>query len=155
MAADRPAEPLRLTIDARGDWTRIRLAGDLDFTTVGRLHRCLEQLLKRARPRVALELSALEFCDSMGIRCLIEAWKRAQQAGGKLVLLRPHPHVRDTLSIMGLDRFLSSVDELPDAGAPRRGEEARLRVRRTDAVSRVIHHPIGTAEGTGTPTAPA
>ncbi|WP_460350859.1 STAS domain-containing protein [Actinoallomurus acanthiterrae] len=103
-------------IGTRGEWSLIQVAGELDYTTVGELRERLDAMLSAGQPRIALDLSALDFCDSVGLGCFVGAWKRARKAGGDLLLLRPAGHVQRMLRITGLDRFLSSLDQLPGAG---------------------------------------
>lgn len=114
---------LRMAVETRAGWTLVRLAGELDYATAGDLRGCLEQLVSAGQTRIALELSALTFCDTSGIGCFVGAWKRTRQAGGELVLLRSGGQVARLLNITGLDKFLSSRDE-PPAWAPSNGGEA-------------------------------
>ncbi|MEV0400294.1 STAS domain-containing protein [Actinoallomurus sp. NPDC050550] len=117
MAADRPEEPtLDVAVETRGEWSLIHVAGELDYTTVGKLRERLDVMLSAGRSRIALDLSALDFCDSVGLGCFVGAWKRARKSGGDLLLLRPAGHVQRMLRITGLDRFLASLDRLPGAG---------------------------------------
>jgi anti-sigma B factor antagonist len=112
--ADRPKEAtLEVTVEPRGGWSLVHVSGELDYTTVGDLRDRLDVLLSAGRFRIALDLSLLDFCDSVGLGCFVGAWKRARNEGGELLLLRPAGHVQRMLRITGLDKFLSSLDELP------------------------------------------
>ena len=51
---------------------------------------------------VALDLTALEFIDSTGISVLIAEHKRTASAGGELIILTPHRHVRRVFEVSGL-----------------------------------------------------
>lgn len=120
MDEDRPADLLRMTVEARAGWTVVHLAGDLDYTTVERVRECREQLLAAGRCRIALELSALEFCDSVGFAFFAETWNRTHQADGRMALVRPAGHVARMMTVMGMDRFVADIDDLsgqrPDNG---------------------------------------
>jgi anti-sigma B factor antagonist len=65
--------------------------------------------------RIALELSGLEFCDTSGLACFLNAHKALRRAGGSLILLRPPARLRPKLAITGLDKALTIVEDLPDA----------------------------------------
>lgn len=124
MTADRPEEAtLSMTVESRGEWSMVHVSGELDYTTASGLRDQLEVMLSAGQVRIALDLSMLEFCDSVGLGCFVGGWKRARKAGGELLLLRPAGHVQRMLRITGLDRFLSTTDELP--GGPS-GEDADL-----------------------------
>lgn len=125
MAADRPEETtLDVTVEPRGPWSLVHVSGELDYTTVGVLREQLDTMLSAGQVQIALELSMLDFCDSVGLGCFVGSWKRARKGGGELLLLRPAGHVQRMLRITGLDRFLSSLDQLP-GGAPA-GDDADL-----------------------------
>jgi anti-sigma B factor antagonist len=129
MAADRPEEAaLDVTVEPRADWSLVQVSGELDYTTVGVLRDRLDVLLSAGQVRIALDLSMLDFCDSVGLGCFVGAWKRARKDGGELLLLRPAGHVQRMLRITGLDRFLSSLDELP--GETPTGDDADLTAAR-------------------------
>jgi anti-anti-sigma factor len=114
MTADRPEEAtLDVTVESRGEWSLVHVAGELDYTTVGGIRDQLDTMLSAGQVRIALDLSELEFCDSVGLGCFVGAWKRARKDGGELLLLRPAGHVQRMLKITGLDRFLSSTDQIP------------------------------------------
>src|SRR5437588_7330945 len=53
-----------------GDWTRLRLVGELDLAAASGLEDRLRQL-SEANKRVRVDLSKLDFIDSSGIRLLI------------------------------------------------------------------------------------
>lgn len=89
MGTDQPEDLLRVTVESDGDWTLVRMSGELDYTTAGRFRECVDQFLEPAPGRIALDLAELTFCDSVGIACFASTWRRARQGGGDLVLLRP------------------------------------------------------------------
>jgi anti-sigma B factor antagonist len=124
MTADRPEEAaLDVTVEPRGEWSLVHVSGELDYTTASGLRDRLDVILSAGQVRLALDLARLEFCDSVGLGCFVGAWKRARKDGGELLLLRPAGHVQRMLRITGLDRFLSTTDDLP--GDPS-GEDADL-----------------------------
>jgi anti-sigma B factor antagonist len=84
------------------------VAGELDTATVPALDYHVPRALSAdSPPRVALELSGVRFCDSSGINAFVRGWKRARDAGGELVLLRPEPRVADYLQTTAVDRAIT------------------------------------------------
>lgn len=118
MTAEQPeGATLSVAVESRGEWTLVQVSGDLDYTTVGALREQLDLMLSSGSVRIALDLSALDFCDSVGLGCFVGSWKRARKDGGDLVLLRPAGHVQRMLRITGLERFLPSMEEIPGIGS--------------------------------------
>jgi anti-anti-sigma factor len=60
----------------------IRLAGEIDITSVEAARRAVTELETGTRRVVVLDLSRVIFCDLAGIRFLIAARQRAGAAGG-------------------------------------------------------------------------
>jgi anti-anti-sigma factor len=84
----------------------IEVGGELDIRTCDQLERVLGDVADRSG-RVVLDLSELTFCDSTGLASLVRVHKRAQAAGGQLVLRRPQPRVYNLLTLTGLTQFFS------------------------------------------------
>ena len=72
--------------------------------------------------QVRLDLRETTYMDSSGVGWLLLCHKRMRQAGGKLVLVDPHPVVANVLRILKLDRVLAIENSTPAAphegGAP-------------------------------------
>ena len=77
----------------------LSVSGEIDLAIAGRFAEELESLVGG---NGAVDLSAVEFIDSSGIRALLKAQGRAQAAGGDLVLLSPSPACRRVLEISGV-----------------------------------------------------
>ena len=85
---------------------RLALAGELDLAAAPDLESRLRQL-KDERQAVCLDLSALEFVDSSGIRVLLRAVQDARGNGWDLrVADRLSPAVRRVLELVKLDRYI-------------------------------------------------
>lgn len=64
---------------------------------------------------LAVNLAAVPMLDSSGIGALVRTHKMLHEVGGKFALFAPIPKVRQTLKMVGLDRFLVIFDD--EAGA--------------------------------------
>jgi len=78
------------------------LVGEVDLVDVERLDDCLASL----SGTVIVDLNAVTFLGSTGLRAFVTAQKRLQADGGKLLLRSPKDHVRRVLEITGLDFML-------------------------------------------------
>ncbi|MFD0685731.1 STAS domain-containing protein [Actinomadura fibrosa] len=124
-AADGSLPGVSFMVGWLDDWAVLSVAGELDIHTAPGLDANLGDVLRlRMLPKVALDLSRLDFCDSSGLAALLRAWRRTEVAGGRLVLLRPTARVTRLLETTGLDRRFEVCDVLPgrrpapDGGRP-------------------------------------
>ena len=60
------------------------------------------------RHSVALDLTGVERIDAAGIATLIALYNRARDAGHGFAVANPTGHVKEILSLVGLDRILLS-----------------------------------------------
>ena len=81
----------------------IALHGELDLRTAPELCARLEA---HRGEHVLVDLTALGFCDSSGLRALICEAREAQIAGGGLMVIAPeHGPVRRLLQVTGLEEL--------------------------------------------------
>jgi anti-anti-sigma factor len=78
----------------------VRLAGEIDFTSVEAAHRALARLEPGTR-RIVLDLSRVTYCDAAGIRFLLTARSRAGEAGTDLAVRYPLRSVSRVLDLTG------------------------------------------------------
>ena len=83
------------------------LRGSLDIDTAASLKANLGRLVERPTPRVVVDLSGLDFCDSMGVGVLVTAHGRAMERGGWVHLAAPSGFLRRLFSTLGLTEYLS------------------------------------------------
>jgi len=80
-----------ITVEGRGEWTVVRVAGDLDMATAPRL----ESTCEPTEAAIALDLAGVRFIDSSGLRALL----RILAGCPRLVLLCPSAAVQRLLSL--------------------------------------------------------
>jgi anti-sigma B factor antagonist len=107
----RPDPPFfRLDVRRADGRTVVAPAGEVDLATAGRLTAALREHL-RAGP-VLLDLSALTFMDSSGVRGLDAVLGEGRGAGWDLRVRRElHEHVRQVLEMTGLYDSLPFEDD--------------------------------------------
>ena len=84
------------------DTVVVTLRGSLDLDTATVLTTTLEQILDRPAPRVVVDLSGVEFCDSTGLSAFLLGHVRARDAGGWLRLAAPGEFLTGLLQTVGL-----------------------------------------------------
>ncbi len=81
----------------------VSVTGEVDLATAPQLEQALGAAL--AEPGVTgvrVDLSGVEFMDSAGLRVLVAALRKAEDAGVGLELHAPHERVRRIIEITGL-----------------------------------------------------
>jgi anti-sigma B factor antagonist len=96
---------LTISSEHADDATVIRVSGELDLATVDELRGPARRAIADSRGRdLVLDLSGLDFIDSIGIGALIELRAAADQGDARLVLLRPSRRVVEVLQLTGLSQ---------------------------------------------------
>jgi anti-sigma B factor antagonist len=72
--------PLAITSEQFGDTAIISLTGELDTTRCAQVDEALSACLSGGCPHLIIDATGLTFCDSMGLRTLLEYVDRAAKA---------------------------------------------------------------------------
>jgi anti-anti-sigma factor len=94
-----------------GDIVIAKLAGRLDSSSALSAEEQLTRLIGSGMPRLAIDLSNLEYVSSAGLRTLLLVARKVQQAHGKVVLFGLAPGVRDVFAISGFDSIFTIRDD--------------------------------------------
>ena len=97
--------------------THVALSGRLDTAGVDRLETRFNAAVVAARKNAIVDLSAVEFLASMGLRMLLTAAKTLERSGVKLVLCAPRPLVETTIRNSGLDNLMPIAADVQAARA--------------------------------------
>jgi|SRR5580704_8303447 anti-sigma B factor antagonist len=86
---------------------RLAVEGELDLSTVPALARSVEDRQRESRKNLTLDLSAVTFMDSSGLRLLIELGERARRERWELTLVASrHEAANAVLRMTGADSAL-------------------------------------------------
>ncbi|MET7301365.1 STAS domain-containing protein [Embleya sp. NPDC005575] len=102
--------------DTRGQTTALTVTGDLDLHTVAVVHHRVADVLGD-HPTVILDLTGVTFCDSSGLNTLLRLRRRAQELGGRLVLVAPPRQMLRLLSVTGAVSVFTIHGSLAEAWA--------------------------------------
>jgi anti-sigma B factor antagonist len=108
---------LQIDRSANGDAVRLACTGRLDAETAGELARLVEEELRRGHHDVELDLDAVGFLSSAGIRVLFEMHRAAQAAGGSCLIRTASEPVRKVLELTRLAPILMRGATAPAAAA--------------------------------------
>ena len=94
-----------------GDVVIAKLAGRLDSSSAPSAEEHLTHLIGSGTPRLAIDLSKLEYISSAGLRVLLLVARKVQQAQGKLALFGLTPGVQEVFSISGFNTIFTIRDD--------------------------------------------
>ena len=93
---------------------RVTLSGRLDTHTYEDLDEALAPLLTRHLQSLVLDLAALEYISSAGIRSIFKARKALGGHGGKVLVVNPQPQIQkvfDVVKAVPMNEIFSSTAE--------------------------------------------
>ncbi|HKG38673.1 MAG TPA: STAS domain-containing protein [Conexibacter sp.] len=102
---------LELTTEAEGTTVRLALTGELDIAGAARVEEELERIEQDPPATIILDLRALAFMDSTGLRVIVAADSRAREQSRRLVLVRGSDTVQRIIEMTRLDERLEIVDD--------------------------------------------
>ena len=103
-------EALEITEEADEDNKVIEfiLKGRVDSFSSDVLNFKLDRALSEEYKKLILNMSQVEYLSSAGIRVILNTYKNAKKAGGKLGIEKPSESVRNVLGMTALDELLIS-----------------------------------------------
>ena len=106
-----------ITQERDGDVVVVRLAGRLDSSAAPAAEERLLAVVAGAAPSVAIDMSALSYISSAGLRVILVAAKKVQQEKGKLALGGLGANVREVFAATGFDTIITIADDAAAAVA--------------------------------------
>lgn len=101
----------------QNDIVRIALSGRMDIEGVGQIETKFAGMTAAPRMAIIVDMSAVPFMSSIGIRALLINAKAVGKRGGKFVLLNPEQNVRKVLETSGIDQLIPISNDLNEAMA--------------------------------------
>jgi anti-anti-sigma factor len=103
--------------------TRVVATGRLDGTWSDHLAKALDELVRAGHDQIVLDMSGIVFVSSLGLRCLLTAYKRLKAVGGSFSVEQPTDAVREVLEMAGMAGMLlaaaaASATSTPVAADP-------------------------------------
>jgi anti-sigma B factor antagonist len=94
---------------------------EIDLTNVPGLRVALLEAAAPGSSALVVDMTRTRFCDSAGLRVLMDAHKRAFAAGGALLLAVPAAAVLRVLALTGIDQVIPTFASLDEAVAHANG----------------------------------
>jgi anti-sigma B factor antagonist len=94
----------------------IAVAGELDIATAPELCARLDNKRAARRPRLLVDLTEVDFCDSTGLRALLGAASEVRANGGRFAIVCPPAGgVAHRLEIVGASEWMA-IHADPESG---------------------------------------
>lgn len=109
---DHRVDPVRLEHDG---WLVVPVADDLDFYSAPRFADRIRSRTAAGARRVVVDLRAVDFMDSTGLRLLLDVARDLRSRGGQLRLAGPSEIVRRLLEVTQVAPLLPSYPDVTAA----------------------------------------
>jgi anti-anti-sigma factor len=107
---DQAPQPFGITLEPHRETIVVAPTGEIDGLTAGELRDQLHALLDAGFARVVLDLRAVEFIDSSGLRAILEMDSRSRGSGIEFALLQGTDQARRLFEVTGAAAGLRFVD---------------------------------------------
>ena len=137
--------------EQRGNILTLRLTGRLDAYSADHLGSDLSEIVRTGTHHIELNLAAVDYLSSAGIRVLVKWSRELRQLRGALAIAEPSDFVLEVLKLSGLDKALLRpiAEAAPEAQAPQarveETETARFEVYEQRAGARLKCRCLGDA----------
>jgi len=93
----------------------IKLGGKLDIIGTGEIETKFTGYCAGDEIRVVVDLAAVDFLASIGIRLLLLTAKSVAKRDGKMVIINPIPDVQSVLEVTGIPAIIPIYSQLESA----------------------------------------
>lgn len=97
------------------DSTTVHIKGFLYANTLPQLDKTFQTVVSSVKKKMVLDLSETTYISSGGWGLIITFFKRAQDAGGNLVLAAMKPEVYDAFELLEYDKVIRSFPTVDSA----------------------------------------
>ena len=91
--------------DLDGSITKVVLSGRIDVAGAHEIDMPMS-VVAGSRRAVVIDLSAVDFMASMGLRSIVVSAKSIMSKRGKVVLLSPQAQVEEVIKVSGIDELI-------------------------------------------------
>jgi anti-anti-sigma factor len=103
---------LRIVTTRDGTHTRLAVGGEIDMATADQVAERLLAIAEGGEGHVEIDMSKVTFCDSTGLKVLLDAHRTLADAGRALRLTRASPQVMRLLVLSGTQVLLAEPGDV-------------------------------------------
>lgn len=115
------ADLLRIDRNDQDGVAVLRLSGELDIATAGRVPESVARLPREGQSRIVVDLRDVTLIDSVGVRALLHIRRRMWRNDGTAAFVCAEETTGRVLRVMGLYDVLGCTDDFDEALARARG----------------------------------
>ncbi|GMQ78671.1 MAG: STAS domain-containing protein [Anaerolineae bacterium] len=82
----------------------VGLSGRLDQTVTPKVESALLKELEEGNGQLIVDMTEVSYVNSGGLRCLLTAWRKANEHDDRIVLCALSDRVKDVFEIVGFDK---------------------------------------------------
>jgi anti-sigma B factor antagonist len=106
---------MKTEIQQEANSTIVRVTGSVDALTAAELSKVLSNQIADGRAKLVVDLTAVEFMSSAGLRTLLGAVKEARSSGGDLRIISTNPGIDKVLKMSGFHNIAKVFPSQADA----------------------------------------
>lgn len=106
---------MEVTAREESGCTVARVAGRLDAATAPVFEKTCEEWIGKGTRRLVLDLSALDYVSSAGLRAVLSTMKKLKSAGGGMAVTGLSGVVKEVFTISGFDALLPVGESVAEA----------------------------------------
>jgi anti-anti-sigma factor len=110
-----PADRFAVVVDHGDERTIVAVHGELDLANAPRLEAAIADERVRSAERLVIDLSAIGFIDSTGLRVILATSEEARASGQRFAVTRGGEQVQRIFAVTGADRRLEVLGSLDEA----------------------------------------
>ncbi|MFM2080985.1 MAG: RsbV: anti-sigma-B factor antagonist [Cyanobacteriota bacterium] len=112
---------MELTIEQHGDGVLVRLSGDIDTLTAPELQTALNGELQTGAQTFVIDMAAVRYISSMGLRVFLSHLKRLKAQNGSMVIASPSKLVSEVFHMSGFSSYFDIIASLDQLNRPLEG----------------------------------
>jgi anti-sigma B factor antagonist len=93
----------------------IEVRGELDMATAPKLRECLNAVVERGPELIVVDLSRVDFLDSVALAVLLAARKALADVSRMAIVVAPDSYARLIFDVTGVDQWLHLVGNRDEA----------------------------------------
>lgn len=105
---------MKVVITDHEEITVVEVSGDIDSKTAPEFERNARLATDKSK-KIAIELTAVEFMSSAGLRVLLMVYRNIKSQDGRVILVGVSEDIQDVMSTTGFINFFTIVNTLDEA----------------------------------------
>ncbi|MCC9620341.1 STAS domain-containing protein [Thalassospira sp. MA62] len=106
---------MAVEVKADGPVQTILMIGRLDSSSAAEAEATVKAVIEQGADRLLIDMSALDYISSAGLRVVLVAAKNMQKTGGSMAVCGMSPSVREVFEMTGFLKILKVYDREADA----------------------------------------